>query len=245
METHQNTIIKSNENIRRFTFKTKKHISRTEMLLTPEQQADKIRHQNVQLIPGEQLYKHGIFDFQNKIYEHYDEVEICCPNDDTQVVLDLLTEESYTKLLQSGFTVIHLGLFLIGIIGMHRKGLGTKVMASLVDTRHMESMSRAVIGLMEADMNNNLEIVYLTPDYLVSLSTLFKHIKLVIKTKGYNMTNTELNLLITKAFTGQIAKNSRIRYTLKTDRVENITNVLGSQGIKAIPAKYYDSELLA
>ena len=61
METHQNTIIKSNENIRRFMFKTKKHISRTEMLLTPEQQADKIRHQNVQLIPGEQLYKHGIF----------------------------------------------------------------------------------------------------------------------------------------------------------------------------------------
>ena len=53
-------------------------------------------------------------------------------------MLDLITEESYTKLLQSGFTVIHIGLILIGIIEMQRKGLGTKVMASLVDTRHTE-----------------------------------------------------------------------------------------------------------
>ena len=63
-------------------------------------------------------------------------------------------------------------------------------MASIVDTRHMESMSRAVIGVMEVNIYNNLEIVYLTPDYLVSLSTLFKHIKLVIKSKRYNMSNT-------------------------------------------------------
>ena len=68
----------------------------------------------------------------------------------------------------------------------------------------MESMSRAVIGVMEVDKNNNLKVVYLTPDYLVSSSPLFKHIKLIIKSKGYNMTNTEPNLLITKAFTGQI-----------------------------------------
>ena len=108
------------------------------MLLSLEQQADRVRNHNVQLVRGEQLYKLGIFDFQNKIYDHYDEVEICCPNNDAQVVLDLITEESYTKLLQSGFTVIHIGLILIGIIEMQRKGLGTKVMASLVDTRHTE-----------------------------------------------------------------------------------------------------------
>ena len=101
MENHQNKIKKGSENIRRFTFKIKKHISRTEMLLSPKQQADKLRNNNVQVVPGEQLYKHGIFDF----YEHYDEVEICNPNNDTKVVLDIITEESYTKLLQSGFTI--------------------------------------------------------------------------------------------------------------------------------------------
>ena len=98
MEIHQNTI------------KTKKHISMTEMLLSPEQHAEKVKNSNVQLISGEQLYKHSNY----KIYEHYDEVEI--PNDDTQVVLDLITEESYMKLLQSDFAVMLLGLFLIQII---------------------------------------------------------------------------------------------------------------------------------
>lgn len=53
-------------------------------------------------------------------------------------------------------------------------------MASLADAKHMESMSRAIIRVIDVDMNNNLEIVFLTPDYLVSLSTLFKHIKLII-----------------------------------------------------------------
>lgn len=66
-------------------------------------------------------------------------------------------------------------MFLIWILGMYRKGLGAKVMPSLVDTRHMESMAKAVIGVMEADMNNNLEKVYLTPDYLVSLS-IYSHV---------------------------------------------------------------------
>ena len=47
-------------------------------------------------------------------------------------MLDLITEESDMKLLESGFAVMHLRLFLIAIIGMHRKGLGTKVMASLM-----------------------------------------------------------------------------------------------------------------
>lgn len=200
-------------------------------VLSPEKQVEKLKN-NIQLVPGEQLYKHGILDFQNKIYEHYDEVEVCCPNNEAQVVLDSITKESYVKLLESGFSVIHLGMFLIGIIGMHSKGLGTKALVSLVDTRHIDLMAKAIIGVMEPYMNNNLEIVYLTPYYLVSLSTLFKHIKLIIKTKGYNMTNIEPNLLITKAFTGQIAKNSQTRYTFKIYRIENITNILGSHGIK-------------
>lgn len=77
-----------------------KHISRTKMLLSLEKQVEKLRKNNIQLIPGEKLYKHGILDFQNKMYEHYDEVEVCCLNDEAQVVLDLVIEELYVKLLE-------------------------------------------------------------------------------------------------------------------------------------------------
>lgn len=55
---------------------------------------------------------------------------------------------------------------------MHRKGLGTKVLISLVDTRHSDKIIDEMIELMEIDMNKNLELVYITPDFLVALSTL-------------------------------------------------------------------------
>ena len=66
METTK--IIKYNGNVRTFTFKTLKHINRTEMLLSPIKQIERIREKQVQLVVGKQLYQHGIFDFRNKIY---------------------------------------------------------------------------------------------------------------------------------------------------------------------------------
>lgn len=58
------------------------------------------------------------------------------------------------------------------------------------------------------------------------------------------MTNIEPNLLITKEFTRQIGKKIAKLGSHKTDRVENITNILGSLIIKVVPIQYYDSELL-
>lgn len=37
------------------------------MLLSPEKQVEKLRNNNIQLILGEQLYQHGILDFQIEI----------------------------------------------------------------------------------------------------------------------------------------------------------------------------------
>ena len=51
-------------------------------------------------------------------------------------------------------------------IGMHRNGLGTKLLISLVDTRHGDNSSQASIALMEVDMNKNLELVFITPSFL-------------------------------------------------------------------------------
>lgn len=66
---------------------------------------------------------------------------------------------------------------------MHIKGLRTKVLISLVDTIHSDKTTDGLIALIEVDMNKNLELVYITPDFLVSLSTLFKHINLLLNQK--------------------------------------------------------------
>ena len=60
----------------------------------------------------------------------------------------------------------------------------------LVDTRYGDNFSQSLRALMEVDMNKKLELVYITPDFLVALSTLYNHIKVVIKAKWYTMTNT-------------------------------------------------------
>ena len=75
-----------------------RHIKTIETITTPEEQLQKIREKNVKLVTGEQLYKHGMQDNNNKIYEHYDEEEVCSCNNDSETILDLITEESYIKL---------------------------------------------------------------------------------------------------------------------------------------------------
>ena len=109
--------VKIVDNVRRFSIWNDKQnsIRKVENLLSPEQQIDKIREKNIQLIQGEQLYKHGILDFHNKIYEHYDEIQICCPDEKGKVILDLISKESYQKLSEADYSLIYLGLILIGI----------------------------------------------------------------------------------------------------------------------------------
>ena len=237
--------VKTVDNVRRFSIWNHKQnsIRKVENLLSPEQQIDKIREKNVQLIQGEQLYKHGILDFHNKIYEHYDEIQICSPDEKGNVILDLIYKESYQKLSEVDYSLIYLGLILIGIIGMHKKGLGTKLLVNLVDTRHSESVSKDLIALVQVDMNKNLELVYITPNSLVSLSTLHMYINISIKAKGYTVTSIEPNLLITKVFTSQVANGSSIRCTLKP--ILKVSEILGSKGVEAFEAEYYSSELKA
>ena len=74
--------IKIIDNIRRLSIwnnqnNKQKSIRKVENLLSPKKQIEKIRDKSIQLIQGEQLYKHGILNFQDKMYERYDEIQIC------------------------------------------------------------------------------------------------------------------------------------------------------------------------
>ena len=62
---------------------------------------------------------------------------------------------------------------------MHLTGLRAKVLDSQVETWQATSIPQAIIAIMEADMNRNLELICITLGYLVSSSTLCNHIKVV------------------------------------------------------------------
>ena len=68
-------VVKSVNNIRRFnSFNRIKHVRTLKTITTPEEQIQRIKYKILKLIQGEQLDKHGILDFQNKIYKGYDEM---------------------------------------------------------------------------------------------------------------------------------------------------------------------------
>ena len=51
-------------------------------------------------------------------------------------------------------------MYIIGIKGMTRKKLGTKVLITLLDKR-CDSINKAALGFLEGDMNENMLITYI------------------------------------------------------------------------------------
>ena len=95
-------VVKFVNNIRRFNSSNRiKHVRTLETITTLDEQIKRIKDKNIKLIQGEQLYKHGIFSFQNKIYEGYNEMQIYCNNDNSEIIIYFLTKESYKKIIKS------------------------------------------------------------------------------------------------------------------------------------------------
>ena len=67
------------------------------------------------------------------------------------VALRLITTESIKK-VDLIYTFMHLGLIVIGIKGLVRKGLRTKVLLALLDKRH-DNTNQVLIATIEVDMN--------------------------------------------------------------------------------------------
>lgn len=53
--------------------------------------------------------------------------------------------------------LMHMGLIVIGLKGLTRKSLGTKVLITIYDDRWSDS-KKSIIGLTEVDMSNNSKL---------------------------------------------------------------------------------------
>lgn len=90
-------------------------------------------------------------------------------------------------------------------------------------------------------MNNNRVIVYCTPDYMINTKDFYKYIKIGIKTKGYNMIESD-NLLVCIGFVGKLSNSSKTKYKLDFTRT---LEMLGSKGIQCIKARDFSPEINA
>ena len=63
---------------------------------------------------------------------------------------------------------MHLGVILIGIIGLHRKEIGALVNINLLDTRN-NSIGQALLASVEVNLNKNYAIIGCIPKVCIDL----------------------------------------------------------------------------
>ena len=102
------------------------------------------------------------------------------------VYLDLVSPETKHKLLKNKTDkYMHLGIILIGIIGLHLKEIGTLININLLVTRN-NTVGRALLVSTEVNMNQNYAITGCIPQFSIDLKEFTEKIKITVNTKGYD-----------------------------------------------------------
>ena len=237
----RNPLIGRNSLGRIFNKGKEKFTTRMESIVNIDEQLANFGRNHASLVKPEILYAtDSFFDTKSKLYQHYREESISVIKENDFELLDLITPESYSKIQNETLIRTHLGLIIIGVKGLTRKGLGCKTFVCMLDTRH-NNEQQALIASMEVDMGSNNGIVYCTPDFMINTEDFYKYIKIGIKTKGYNMIKSD-NLLVCIGFVGKLTNSSRTKYKLDFTETRNI---LGSKGIQCIEATQYNPETYA
>ena len=182
-------------------------------LIDVDRDIEIFKQNKLKLLNPQVLYNTGFFSSTAHLYRHYREEQLSVSEDDSENI-NLISKESMQEIQKRRMNLMHMGLVVIGLKGLTRKNLGTKVLITLYDSRWSES-KRSIIGLTEVDMSNNGGIFYCSPDFMINSKEFGKYIKIGIQTKGYEEINCGNNLLVCVGFIGKLATNSSSRFKIK------------------------------
>ena len=104
----------------------------------------------ITLLKSQVLYKTPIISFNSQLLRINREEELLVTNE--SVNTRLISEERSRKIWQSGKRLLHLGLIVIGIKGLVRKSLGTKVLLAFLDNGWRTNARNALIAAIEVDI---------------------------------------------------------------------------------------------
>ena len=176
-------------------------------------------------IRPQQVYHMGIFERKSGLYRISREVELRVL---THLVdLRIVSKNIDNELKYSGYKYIHQGMYIIGVKGMTRKKLGTKVLITLLDKR-WESVDKASLGFMEGDMNENRLITYIAPDLMMPVKEFIEKMSFGFQTKGYEDFKGT-NLLVSIEFIGRLTNKNSSRYKVN---INDVIESMQSKGIK-------------
>ena len=147
------------------------------------------------------------------------------------VYLDLVSPETKHKLLKNKTDkYMHLGIILIGIIGLHRKEIGALININLLDTRN-NTVGRALLASAEVNMNQNYAVIGCIPQFCIDLKEFTEKIKITVNTKGYDMEVGSKNLSIAIGFIGKTTNALSLKCMMEFD---DIVKTIGSKTVNMI-----------
>jgi len=127
-----------NKDIRPLSFKDKlkggcEDIETLEEVIDLERDLERYQKDTLRKIRPQQIYQMGWFENKNGLYRISREVELSVLTQ--PILLRIVSKQFENALKYSGYKYIHQGMYIIGIKGMTRKKLGTKVLITLLDKR--------------------------------------------------------------------------------------------------------------
>ena len=230
-----------NKDIRPLSFKDKlkggcEDIETLEEVIDLERDLERYQKDTLRKIRPQQIYQMGWFENKNGLYRISREVELSVLTE--PVLLRIVSKQFENALKYSGYKYIHQGMYIIGIKGMTRKKLGTKVLITLLDKR-WDSINKAALGFLEGDMNENMLITYIAPDLIMPVKEFIDKMAFGFQTKGYEEFKGT-NLLVSIEFIGRLTNRSGTRYKVN---VNNVVESMQSKGIKFMsPLKISSAE---
>jgi len=127
---------------------------------------------------------------------------------------------------------------MIGIRVLTRSFIGARAFLALFDQRFRDNHSQAVIGIIEVDLNQNISLIYITPNYTLNLQDFIDNIYLEVQTQGFGENFAGNNLHLDITFIGRISDHISPRYRINTNP---IMISLESNGIRFLPPETFNS----
>ncbi|QOS14285.1 polyprotein [Chestnut mosaic virus] len=217
---------------RRVPLLRSKNTKALEQRLDPDMELKMARKRRAAIVPAETLYESNMTEARNQVYQHYSEQPLLVTSN--QVDLNFIQEESYQVLARSNYQMIHLGMAMVMITALHRKHAGTKACVFFRDTR-WDNGKQSGLGTIEIDLSQGSQMVYIIPDFTLSIHDFYHYFQVCVMTRGYeDFKAGDSNLLITRAFVGRVSNENVINFRY---RVQGALDYLTNKGMRVIPAK--------
>ena len=174
---------------------------------------------------------------RTSLYRYRRQDDFNLPDNQHQTIR-LISEQTGRQLLAGRRRYVHFGLIMIGIRVLTRSFIGARAFLALYDQRFRDNNSQAVIGIIEVDLNQNISLIYLAPNYTLNLQDFINNIYLEVQTQGFGENFIGNNLHLDITFIGRISDHISPRYRINTNP---IMTSLESNGIRFLPPEVFNS----